>query len=106
MYIVTDALTNSIRYIFENIHPYKDGIYSELPGGTKHLMPGIKHYFLVGDVPEYVEPDKYCYTEEAGLYPNPRYTEPNKWNLPNEVIEEIKNEAIAEVQEGAKNGKM
>ena len=56
------------------------------------------------DVSEGIRPQKYCYTPSEGFYLNPQWQEPNKWNLPNEVIEEIKNEAIAEVQEGAKNG--
>ena len=37
-------------------------------------------YHLEVEVPEGVEPNKYCYTEEKGFYLNPDYVEPKSYS--------------------------
>ena len=40
-------------------------------------------------IPEGVEPNKYCYTPTDGFTVNPNYVEPNKYGLPNELLNTI-----------------
>lgn len=58
------------------------------------------------DIPENVVVGKYCYTAENGFYENPDYVEPNPYGIPDELVEQIKNDTIAQVQEGVINGEM
>ncbi|WP_207708624.1 hypothetical protein [Emergencia sp. 1XD21-10] len=51
-------------------------------------------------------PSKHCYTETEGFYKNPDYVEPNPYGIPDELVEQIKNDTIAQVQEGVINGEM
>lgn len=51
------------------------------------------------DVSEGICPQKYCYTPSEGFYPNPTWEEANKWDLPNSIVQEIKDAAIGEVQQ-------
>lgn len=36
----------------------------------------VKNIFEVNDIPEYVQEEKYCYSEENGFYINENYEEP------------------------------
>ena len=40
-------------------------------------------------IPEGVTPNKYCYTPTDGFTVNPNYVEPNKYGLPNELLNTI-----------------
>ena len=45
----------------------------------------------VAELPKSVEPMKYCYTEEDGIYENPNYVEPpeNPYGITDELLEQI-----------------
>ena len=58
----------------------------------------------VDSVPKEVEIGKYCYTPEDGFYVNPNYKEPNPYGIPDYLVEQIKNDAITEVEEAVTNG--
>lgn len=56
------------------------------------------------DVPDDFEPLRYCYTENDGFYRNPKVKDPNPYGIPDELVEQIKNDAITEVEEAVING--
>ena len=60
--------------------------------------------FDVEEVPFDYNAYKYCYSEDAGFYKNPKYVEPNPYGIPDELVERIKNDAITEVEEAVLNG--
>lgn len=55
----------------------------------------------VESVPDGVEPNAWCYSAAEGFY---RYVPPNKWDLPESTVGEIKDEAVTEMQKGVTNG--
>ena len=56
------------------------------------------------DVPQDYTAGKYCYTAELGFYINPKYSEPNPYGISDELVEQIKNDAITEIEEAVVNG--
>ena len=56
------------------------------------------------EVPKGVVPEKYCYSTSRGFYENPVYAETNPYGISNELLETIKNDTIAEVEEAVLNG--
>ena len=60
--------------------------------------------FDVDEIPSDFEDYKYCYTVEDGFYRNPKYVEPNPYGISDELLEQIKNDAITEVEEAVLNG--
>lgn len=54
--------------------------------------------FDVEEVPSDYSTYKYCYSESEGFYKNPKYIEPNPYGIPDELVERIKNDAIADGQ--------
>lgn len=48
-------------------------------------------------IPEGVEPNKYCYTPADGFTVNSNYVEPNKYGLPNELLNTIQADYTAEL---------
>lgn len=60
--------------------------------------------FKVAEVPAEVKPIEYCYSEESGFYKNPNYIEPSGYGIPEELVEQIKTDAIAEVEEAVIDG--
>lgn len=63
------------------------------------LVGGI---YDVAEIPEGVEEEKYCYTEEKGFYKNENYVEPKSEITNEELMQQITNLqlALAEVIEG------
>lgn len=60
--------------------------------------------FDVKELPPDFDTYKYCYTEEAGFYKNPKYVIPNPYGIPDELVEQIKDDAVAEIEEAVING--
>lgn len=82
---------------------YMDNGYPRLINKDTAYVKDDVHVYEILEIPEFVETDKYCYTETAGFYLNPDYEEPNPYGIPDELVEQIKNDAIAQVQEGVLN---
>lgn len=62
----------------------------------------IKNTYTVESLPlEEKIVRKYCYTEEQGFYLNPGWEEPNKYGIPEELLEKIRQDQINEITEGA-----
>lgn len=105
MYLITIKRNKIIQAMGKQLGYMSNG-YPRLIEENIAFPSDLVNVHEVEAVPGQFEPGRYCYTPEQGFYMNPDWQEPNKWNLPNEVIEEIKNEAIAEVQEGARDGQV
>ena len=96
MYLIIDNVTAIIRNMGEQIQ-YQSNGYPFI--GDQAYLSENTHVVYVENVPDEVAAEEYCYTEQDGFYGNT-----NEWDLPDSEVQEIKNTAIAEVQEGAKNG--
>ena len=105
MYIITSKNLKSIIGIGAKLDYMSNG-YPRLVNENVAFPTEMIDVYEVSYMPEYVEENKYCYTPDQGFFENPNWKEPNKWGIPDDIVQEIKNEAITEVQEGAKNGKM
>ena len=55
--------------------------------------------YKVDSLPEDFEPNKYCYTETNGFYINPNYVELKQYGIPDELLQQIKDDTIQEVQD-------
>lgn len=65
------------------------------------------HAYEIGDMPGDYSVGRYLYMEGRGFVRNPEYVEPNRWNLPEDIVNEIKNEGMREIQqEATKDGKV
>lgn len=53
----------------------------------------------VETVPEEVTAGLYCYTKEEGFYLNPNWEEPNKYGIPNEIVNQIQEDTITKLIE-------
>lgn len=82
-----------------------DEINRTLDDGTIFLSENLgyrvigQNLYEIDSVPEEVEADKYCYTPEAGFYPNPEWEEPNKYGVPDETVQAIKDDTIMDLIE-------
>lgn len=64
--------------------------------GNKCMVPKmlIDNVFEVAELPEKVEPQKYCYTEKKGFYKNEEYREYYSNEQRIQALEEMMNELI------------
>lgn len=75
MHIITDN-KNKIIHISKTIGYQNNGnvlINNDTLAIAKNL---VKEVFEVENIPESIEAEKYCYTEEKGFYENVNYVEP------------------------------
>lgn len=103
MYIITQSESNIILDIFEHLAYQDNGYPMNLDTRTAYVSSFVDVYENV-NVNERVVPHKYCYTPEAGFYINENYVEPNPYGIPDELVAQIKNDAITEVEEAVLNG--
>ncbi len=107
MFITTDALTHEVNNAMENVTEFEGGIYETLDGGTKFIINESdifdrydgKIYEELTSVPDDFELFKYCYTAGKGLYLNPDWKEPNPYGIPDNLVEQIKNDAVEEIRQ-------
>lgn len=102
--IVTSKETNVIKRIGILKERWPNGypVVSNADGDTAYPTTFTALY-EIDDIPAEVEVGKYCYTPELGFYENPNYVEPDPYGIPKELVERIKNDAIAEVEEAVVN---
>lgn len=112
MYIITEKNTHEVLYVLENVNEFDNGVYSIVnKQGTKFCVTTSdsfdtydgKIYTYVSNTPDDLIPSKYCYTENDGLYINPNYTEPNPYGIPDELLEQIKNDTVEEIRQEVLN---
>lgn len=106
MHIITD--TDSARLIavgtLKEYWPNGYPVITDTNGNDCAYPTSFSTMYEVAEIPDGVEPEKYCYTEADGFYANPNWIEPNKYGISDELVEQIKNDAIAEVEEAVING--
>lgn len=88
MYIITTKDTNAICGVGESLE-YLDNGYPRLINEDVAFVIGIVNVNEVEDMPQEAEMFKWCYTPHDGFYPNPKWEEPNPYNIPNEVYNSI-----------------
>ena len=105
MKIIVKKETNEILAITEKIEFQSNGNPVVVKDGSKvaFIAAMCKEFddklFTDADVTEEIKPLKYCYTQTEGFYLNPNWEEPNKYNLPNETVQTIKDDTVAELIE-------
>lgn len=108
MHIITD--TESSRLIavgtLKEYWPNGYPIITDANGNDTAYPTNFTTMYEVYSIPDGVEPEKYCYTPEAGFYENPNYTEPsgNQYGISDELLQQIKDDTIAEVEGAVLNG--
>ena len=95
MYSITQDSNSLSVSIVESVS-VQDGVL--IGDGMKYDAERF-HAYEIGVMPGDYSVGRYVYMGGRGFVRNPEYVEPNKWNLPNEVIEEIKNEGLREIQQ-------
>ena len=103
MYIITGRL-NDVIFATGRQLDYMENGYPRLVEENRAFIKEDVNVYSTDSVPSHIAPVKYCYTREEGYYENPGYIEMNKWGLPEETVQAIKDEAITEVQKGVANG--
>lgn len=110
--IITDTDTHEIMAI-GTLKEYWDNGYpiiTDENGNDVAYPTGFTTMYENVDVPEHVIAFRFCYDPESGFYENPNWVAPdpsNSFGLPDDVYQQIKNQAITEVQEGVvNNGEM
>lgn len=87
MFIVT---TNNVIDIICSKYVFEENGSITLDNGNFIIISENNLEFIdVGDIPDYVEPHKYCYTDEKGFYINPDYVEPTPEPTLNSLQEQI-----------------
>ena len=90
MDILTD-FKNVIKHICK-IEGYEDnGNVLIIENGGKSAKPpqNINGQYKIEEIPEGVETEKYCYTEEKGFYKNENYVEPTPPAETQELLQKI-----------------
>lgn len=99
MYIITSKHDNSLIELGNGLI-YLDNGYPCLIDKNISFIPSEIVINETADVPQGVEPVKYCYTEAEGFYPNPNWHEPSAYDLaPQDVVDAIIDEYTNELIE-------
>lgn len=101
MYIITNKEDNRIFEIGEQLDYMSNG-YPRIIEKNIAFPTEMVNVHEVEEIPENVEREKYCYTEEQGFYENENYVEPIREVSNAELQEQITNLelALAELYEG------
>ncbi|WP_425756266.1 hypothetical protein ACPW7J_02270 [Ihubacter sp. rT4E-8] len=76
----------------ENSYPFLEDTQTAYPD----FMVDV---FETNKIPEDYAVDKYCYAPDQGFYKNPDYVEPNKYGVPDETVQAIKDDTILDLIE-------
>lgn len=106
MYVVTEVNTNRVLVAGELKGYWENGypIIADTIGAECAYPHHVASIHIVDSIPEDFMPDAYSYTEEEGFYKTPGWEQANKYGVPVEVLEQIKDEAILEVEQEVQNG--
>ena len=87
MYLL-EKKDNVIMHISETLDRQEINNYYLIENGTMAVPPKfVKNIFVVETIPEYVEEEKYCYTEEKGFFENENFIEEVEEELEIEEVE-------------------
>lgn len=98
MYIITNKETNEVCAISLNIDYLSNGYPFIAATNTSYYPENFEVHEIV-TVPENVEVFQTCYTENDGFYDNPYQVSKKPYGIPDDLVEQIKNDAITEVQQ-------
>lgn len=102
MFIITKKEDDEILMMGRELDYMENG-YPRIIDYDVAFYPEYISVNEASEVLEGVEAHKYCYTPEDGFYLNPNYREPNQYGISDELVEQIKNDAITEVEEAVIN---
>lgn len=100
MFIIKQTNTNIVLDSSDTIK-YQSNNYPVVRPGTDYALAYYPDRIVVVEVesvPEDFVSEKYLYTDNNFVL-NPEYTEPNKYGISDELLEQIKNDTITEVQQ-------
>lgn len=102
MFIIVNKEDSVVCNFGKNFKYDEDG-YLHLLDENIRFVPEITDVYEVGDLPEYFQSVKYCYSIDRGFYLNSNWEEPNQYGISNELLQQIKNDTIQEVQDELNN---
>ena len=105
MYVITDKTTD-VLLGYDLELDYQSNGYPRLVNLDIAFVKDNVFVFEVAELPEYVVPGKYCYTEADRFYLNPNYVEPdptNTYGIPDETYHAIINDLTEEVSNNGYN---
>lgn len=95
---------NNVFIARSNVLEHWDNGYPLFPKINMAFVPENTHIYEVNDIPEPVSEYKHCYTPKAGFYENQNYRVSNQYGITDELLQRIKNDAVAEIEEAVING--
>lgn len=98
MYIITSKKDNALLHYGTELDHMDNG-YPRLKNENVAFPTEMVNVHEVDTIPEEVKAGKYCYTPEQGFYLNPYWKEPNKYGLPEETVQAIQDDTIANLIE-------
>lgn len=106
MYIITDTQSNRVMIAGELVEYWPNGypVIEDFTTTKYAFPPEFTAMHIVDSIPEDFMPDAYSYTEEEGFYKTPGWEQASKYGVPVEVLEQIKDEAIFEVEQEVIHG--
>jgi hypothetical protein len=84
---------------FDSELDYMENGYPRLVNENAAFIPEDVEIITMNSIPEDIIPGKFCYTHEEGFYINPEWVEPNIYGLPNELVQQIQDDTIADLIE-------
>ena len=102
MYIITGKQDKDVKGYGSAVTYLENGYPYILEMDTAYIPDDVK-IDEIESIPEEVEIGKWCYTQDDGFYTNPLWIEPNQYGIPDKLVEQIKNDAITEVEEAVIN---
>lgn len=103
MYLILNKETRAVEGYGENLDYMSNG-YPRLADINTAWPSQMVDVVQTETVPEDLQVHKYCFTMEDGFYLNPEWKEPNKYDIPDELLQRIKDDTISEVEEAVING--
>lgn len=98
MYIITEKEENRIVMMGKDLDYMENG-YPRLINENVAFPVEMVNVHRVEYLPEDIEPERHCYTPEAGFFENPNWVEPNKYGIPDDLLRSIQDDTVADLIE-------
>ena len=102
MLLIVEKKTNSLLDMDSELD-YMDNGYPKLVNRDIAFVADDVEVYTDVDMIENIVPGKYCYTSEQGFFENPDWQEPNPYGIPDELLEQIKNDTVEEIRQEVLN---
>lgn len=99
MYLITRKENNAVIQSGERLEYVSNG-YPRLVNEDVAYPNWAVCVYEIDNIPNDISPEKWCYTEADGFYPNPNWHEPSAYDLaPQDIVDAIIDEYTNELIE-------